>query len=323
MAAGGWIKLHRQLQDHELWTDERFSRGQAWIDLLMLANFEPNTIRIRGIAIPLERGQLAWSKDRLAERWGWHPRTVSKFLEWLEHQNMIEIRSSKLTTIITIRQYKRYQESADQNADQNMPKSAEQNNGINKGRNAENSTMSAEQSADQNMPKSAYREEVKEVKEKSKSKEETPPGKPAASMTPKKKNSEEDYVFPGIPDWIEPQPWNEFLVMRKRIFRAPLTDWGKHLTVLKLEKLRSKGQDPNAVLNQSTQNGWKGLWAVKEEDGGGRSGGGQYKTATEKRAELQREKYGSALDGLRGRSPDPDRADALEGECSEVPEAFT
>ena len=34
----GYIKLHRSLMDNPLWTEKPFSRGQAWVDLLMLAN---------------------------------------------------------------------------------------------------------------------------------------------------------------------------------------------------------------------------------------------------------------------------------------------
>ena len=38
----GWIKLHRELLLHDLWKYKPFSKGQAWIDLLMLANHKNN-----------------------------------------------------------------------------------------------------------------------------------------------------------------------------------------------------------------------------------------------------------------------------------------
>lgn len=53
----GWIKLHRTLTMHELWTAEPFTRGQAWVDLLLLANHRPGHIRKRGILVEVERGQ--------------------------------------------------------------------------------------------------------------------------------------------------------------------------------------------------------------------------------------------------------------------------
>ena len=34
----GWIKIHRDILYHEIWSDKPFSKGQAWIDLILLAN---------------------------------------------------------------------------------------------------------------------------------------------------------------------------------------------------------------------------------------------------------------------------------------------
>ena len=45
----GFISLHRELQDHWLWHSEKFTKAQAWVDLLMLANHkELSVIFIRG-----------------------------------------------------------------------------------------------------------------------------------------------------------------------------------------------------------------------------------------------------------------------------------
>ena len=30
----GWVKVHENLNDHWLWEDRPFAKGQAWIDLL-------------------------------------------------------------------------------------------------------------------------------------------------------------------------------------------------------------------------------------------------------------------------------------------------
>ena len=114
----GWIKLYRQLGDHPLWTAERFTRGQAWMDLLMLANFEPGVIRVRGIEIHLNRGDVGWSKLHLAKRWKWNRRTVGSFLGDLVRRKMIHIRISRLTTVISITNYETYQNSAQQSAQQ-------------------------------------------------------------------------------------------------------------------------------------------------------------------------------------------------------------
>lgn len=40
MSNTGWIKLHRKITDHWLWEDKPFARGQAMIDLLILAGYQ-------------------------------------------------------------------------------------------------------------------------------------------------------------------------------------------------------------------------------------------------------------------------------------------
>jgi len=41
----GWIKLHRKIQEHWLYQEKRkFSRFEAWIDLLMMMNHEDSKV---------------------------------------------------------------------------------------------------------------------------------------------------------------------------------------------------------------------------------------------------------------------------------------
>jgi hypothetical protein len=66
-----------------------------------------------------------------------------------------------------------------------------------------------------------------------------------------------------LPDWIPLETWNDFLEMRKSLRSSP-TEKGKALLVGKLQKLKSEGQDPKAVLERSIERSWKGVFAVKE-----------------------------------------------------------
>jgi hypothetical protein len=34
----GYVSIHREIFDHWVWKEKPFSRGQAWIDLIMMAN---------------------------------------------------------------------------------------------------------------------------------------------------------------------------------------------------------------------------------------------------------------------------------------------
>ncbi len=113
----GWIKLHRSIQDNEFYLAERFTKTQAWIDLLILATHdEQRTIFLKGREIHLERGDLAWAQETLARRWKWNGRTVRRFLVMLERRKMVHLKPSNVTTVISILNYSLYQDSAEQSA---------------------------------------------------------------------------------------------------------------------------------------------------------------------------------------------------------------
>ena len=115
----GWIKLHRQIIDNEFYLSEKFTRIQAWIDLLMLATIKPRTVFIRGNAIKIERGQLCWAVYSLASRWQWNKRTVLRYLSMLTKKQQIEYKvHNRITTVITIQNYDRYQDDTQQSAQQ-------------------------------------------------------------------------------------------------------------------------------------------------------------------------------------------------------------
>lgn len=114
----GWIKLYRKIAEDDLWFAERFTRAQAWIDLLLLANHRPRTIFIRGVEIFINRGQLAYSKKNLAKRWRWNGRTVTKFLDSCVRRGKIQVKTSNVTTSIKIINYDKYQGNGDQSTQQ-------------------------------------------------------------------------------------------------------------------------------------------------------------------------------------------------------------
>lgn len=114
----GWIPLHRQIMENEFYFAERFTKMQAWIDLLLLANHKPVTIFIRGNEINLKEGQLAYSQLSLAKRWKWNRKTVDKFLSMLQNREMLDNRKERLTTIISIKKWDDYQQSGQQKGQQ-------------------------------------------------------------------------------------------------------------------------------------------------------------------------------------------------------------
>ena len=105
----GWIKLHRQIEENEFYFSERFTKAQAWIDLLLLAGHKERIIWIRGVQLRLKPGELAYSQLTLAERWKWNFKTVKKFLTDLEKCEMVETKFSNVTTVISIKNWDKYQ----------------------------------------------------------------------------------------------------------------------------------------------------------------------------------------------------------------------
>lgn len=115
--AGDWIKIHRQLREHALWRSEPFTRGQAWVDLLMLANWAPAHVRIRGVLVELKRGELVGSYRFLSERWNWSKGKVERFLDELKSEKQIETQINNVSQVITITNYDRYQSNEDADED--------------------------------------------------------------------------------------------------------------------------------------------------------------------------------------------------------------
>lgn len=68
-----------------------------------------------------------------------------------------------------------------------------------------------------------------------------------------------------LPAWIDSNLWHDYLEMRKRI-RKPATLRAQELVIKKLDDLRAEGHDPNRVLEQSIENSWQGVFALKSLD---------------------------------------------------------
>ena len=126
----GWIRLHRQIMETPEWLAEPFTRGQAWVDLLLLANHETGFIRRRGILIAVERGQVGYSERTLADRWQWSRNKVRHFLSELTALSRISHRISEKTvpkntsvsSLIYINNYDRYQVNSTEEGTEERPK---------------------------------------------------------------------------------------------------------------------------------------------------------------------------------------------------------
>ena len=66
-----------------------------------------------------------------------------------------------------------------------------------------------------------------------------------------------------LPDWLEPDAWSDWHTFRNS--RKGWTTRARELSLRKLTQLHDTGHDPRAVIEQSIERGWTGLFPLKEE----------------------------------------------------------
>ena len=103
-----YLTLSRELFNHPLWEDKPFSKGQAWIDLVQLANFKDKEVIFKGEVITCKRGDVNLSILELSKRWGWSRQTVRRFLDFLEHEKMCTTKCTTHRTTITLINYDKF-----------------------------------------------------------------------------------------------------------------------------------------------------------------------------------------------------------------------
>ena len=106
----GWILVHRQIEDNPIWKEKPFSKGQAWVDLLLMANHADNEILLGNNIVTIKRGQFHTSEVILGKRWGWGRKKINLFLTLLEKQKMCTSLRTWQGTTITIENYTVYQD---------------------------------------------------------------------------------------------------------------------------------------------------------------------------------------------------------------------
>ena len=126
----GWIKLHRCVQkqkdgnEFDIWNQKPFNQAQAWIDLLLNANYSDNIVTFNNMDIECKRGEQITSIIKLSDRWGWNKRTTKRFLNRLEKHEMVSVKCTTNYTSITIVNYTKYQGSGSNDAPPNTPPDA-------------------------------------------------------------------------------------------------------------------------------------------------------------------------------------------------------
>ncbi|HEA4010140.1 TPA: DnaD domain-containing protein [Staphylococcus aureus] len=130
----GWISIDRSIQNHWLFKEKRtFSKFEAWIYLLMEANHSKAKVPIGNQIVTVERGQRLTSILTLSDLFNWSRFKVKTFLDLLESDGMLEVKTTSKYTIITIVNYDFYQSEQGRNQHQNdiKPTSKQHQSNIN------------------------------------------------------------------------------------------------------------------------------------------------------------------------------------------------
>jgi DNA-binding transcriptional regulator YhcF (GntR family) len=107
----GWIKVHRKLKDHWIWSDP--IKFQWWLIMLLEVNHKSNKINLGFTIFEVKRGQSAKSLRTWADLFNSNTKTVSMFFSMLESDGMIIKetigKGKQSTTLINISNYECYQ----------------------------------------------------------------------------------------------------------------------------------------------------------------------------------------------------------------------
>ena len=240
----GWIKLHRKLQQNPMWLAEPFTRGQAWADLLMLANYEAGYLRVRGVRVDVPRGSVGWAKESLATRWKWSRGKVNRFISELEADGQVVQQTGQPLNAIKLCNYNEYN---------SLDESSSTPNGTTDG------TPSSTTDGTSNGHQTVHEEEVKEEEE----------GKEV-----KKKKGKIKFIPPAE---ISKKDWADYEEHRRRLSK-PMTDRArKSMAKAIIECAAFNNATTAEVIDYAVGKGWVGVgsdWAI-----GGNSKSKELRTA--------------------------------------------
>lgn len=229
----GWIKLYRKLQDCCIWQkNEPFDSRSAWIDLLLSATHKQRKFIIDNEILTVERGSFMTSVLKLSEKWKWSRGKTNRYLALLENEQMITTKRTPKGTLVTIVKYDVFQglEQADgTTGSTTLDTTVDTTIGTTVGtqnKNVKNEKNEKNERSIFKMPKNIFPEDEKLNK-----------------------------------------AFKEYAEMRKKIKKPILTDDALGRLIKKLNRL--SGGDNNlaiAILNQSTDCCYQGLFALKTDD---------------------------------------------------------
>ncbi|HEG7480106.1 TPA: DnaD domain protein [Staphylococcus aureus] len=159
----GWIKIHRKIIDHWIWTDSK--RLKWWMDLLLLTNHSDKKVMLGGKLVVLKRGSFHTSELKLSERWNVSRNTVRNYLNALEKDTMITTKKTKNGTTIIVHNYGIYQDNDDYKKQQTEQLSEQQTEQLSEQQCEQKNEQQSEQKKDNRLNRTLNKtKELKNIK---------------------------------------------------------------------------------------------------------------------------------------------------------------
>ena len=87
----GWIKVDRDVLEEWFWDEGvPFDRMHAWLDILLNVNYKAQQFSMGETVITINEGCILTSALKLAKRWTWDRKRVTKFLKLLQSSGKID-----------------------------------------------------------------------------------------------------------------------------------------------------------------------------------------------------------------------------------------
>lgn len=114
MSRPGWIKLFNQMLDSDIWMiDQPFSYRDAFIHVLLSANWRPGITNRNGHTLQVKRGQWLTSIRKLGATFHWDKHKVYKWLEFMSDAGIVTSESVGFGTLLTVVNYEKFQNDGD------------------------------------------------------------------------------------------------------------------------------------------------------------------------------------------------------------------
>jgi len=128
----GWLKLHRKILKHWIWSDAYYLR--AWIYCLLRANHEKKRVMIKGQITDINRGEFVTSLHKFSKETELSVQQVRTFFKLLQKDKMISKNPTKKVTKLTICNYDSYNDvqQGEQQSDNKHPTHHQQRTRTNK-----------------------------------------------------------------------------------------------------------------------------------------------------------------------------------------------